>query len=178
MPRPKAPAQAAGRKFISQNTVKRKAPESISDTDIESDSLSASSSDSEAETTRRSTATKDSGPSRVRAVKSRRNKRQKVEEEPPPESEYIEIDYIDQMKTRFAPKNGLAGDLPPLHDLDEIFQKITLHAAEKKLGDVTDCLGGRKLRVATMCSGTESPILALEMVISRESGNTPNVSTL
>jgi hypothetical protein len=163
MPPRKAP-QATGRKSMSHNTIKRKAPESSSDSDFDSDSPSVRSSDGEADVARRTAA----GPSSVRVVKTRRNKKQKVEEPPLPESEYIEIDYIDQMKTRFAPKNGLAGDLPPLHDLDEIFQQITLHAVGQKLGDVIDCLDGRKLRVATMCSGTESPILALEMVISRK----------
>lgn len=180
MASPKAPTQATGQEATSQNMSKRKAPEPNSDIDIESDSLgAASSSDGEAGEglAHHSTATtKTSGLSRFRAAKPRiNNKKQKVEEEPLPESEWIEIDYINQMITRFAPKNGLAGDLPPLHDLDQIFQKITLHAAEHKLGDFTDCLGGRKLRVATMCSGTESPILALEMVISRKSSNVPTV---
>jgi hypothetical protein len=34
----------------------------------------------------------------------------------------------------------------------------------ENLGGVVDQLNGRKLRVATMCSGTESPLLALRMI--------------
>ncbi|CRG84606.1 Cation-independent mannose-6-phosphate receptor [Talaromyces islandicus] len=161
MPRPKN-SQSAGRKSMTQRTSKRKACELITDTGLEPESPNASS-DGEADIVAHRT-TKGSGSS---APVKRSRKKQKVEEQPLPESEFIEIDYIDQMKTRFAPKNGLAGDLPPLHDLDEIFQQITMHAGEQKFGDFIDCLGGRELRVATMCSGTESPILALEMVISQ-----------
>jgi hypothetical protein len=54
------------------------------------------------------------------------------------------------------------GDLPPMSNLDTIFHDI--------LSRVPDALAAflgptkyRKLRVATMCSGTESPLLALNM---------------
>ena len=33
-----------------------------------------------------------------------------------------------------------------------------------EIKDLHNCLNGRSLRVATMCSGTESPILALDMI--------------
>lgn len=96
-------------------------------------------------------------------------KRQKVDA-PLTESEYTEIEYVNQMRQNFSPKNGLAGDLPPIHDLDQIFEQITLHAAQKNaFGEFIKSLNGRKLRVATVCSGTESPILALEMIVSSES---------
>jgi hypothetical protein len=88
---------------------------------------------------------------------------------PPPKSEYVEIEYVNQLRHNFSPKNGLAGDLPPIHDLKQIFEQITLHAVhEDGFMEFLKALKGRELRVATVCSGTESPILALEMVVSRE----------
>ena len=59
---------------------------------------------------------------------------------------------------------GLDLRLPPLHDLDDIFQDITDNAITFGFGEVLKHLNGSPLRVATMCSGTESPILALEMI--------------
>lgn len=86
-----------------------------------------------------------------------------------PESGFAEIDYVNQLRHNFSPKNGLAGDLPPIHDLKQIFEKITLHAVhEHGFKEFLRSLNGRELRVATVCSGTESPILALEMIVSRE----------
>lgn len=97
-------------------------------------------------------------------------KRQKIEQSaPPPESEFVEIEYVNQLRHNFSPKNGLAGDLPPIHDLKKIFEQITLHAVQKDgFKEFLNTLNGRELRVATVCSGTESPILALEMVVSGE----------
>lgn len=98
-------------------------------------------------------------------------KRQKVDA-PLTESEYTEIEYVNQMRQNFSPKNGLAGDLPPIHDLDQIFEQISLHAVQNNtFGEFIKSLNGRKLRVATVCSGTESPILALEMIVSSESSD-------
>lgn len=170
MTRPKG-GQASGRKSTAQNTAKRKASESSSDTDLESDSSSASSSDGEEADVVARRPTKASASSA--RVKKPARKKQKVEEEQLLESEFTEIAYIDQMKTKFAPKNGLAGDLPPLHNLDEIYQQIMMHAATEKFSEFLDCLGERELRVATMCSGTESPILALEMFIARKWATLP-----
>lgn len=91
---------------------------------------------------------------------------------PPFKSEYVEIEYVNQLRHNFSPKNGLAGDLPPIHDLKQIFEQITLHAVHKDgFREFLKVLKGRELRVATVCSGTESPILALEMVVSREFPN-------
>ena len=53
-------------------------------------------------------------------------------------------------------------DLPPLSDITDIFVDITRRIPE--LADVAKALKGRPLRVATMCSGTEAPILALKML--------------
>lgn len=59
---------------------------------------------------------------------------------------------------------GIDYTRPPIYDLKEIFDVITNRALENGLRSFLDHMGSRKLRVVTMCSGTESPILALEMV--------------
>lgn len=61
---------------------------------------------------------------------------------------------------------GLEENLPPLSDIPEIFHDLTANALSQGLQDATKHLAGRSLRVATMCSGTESPLLALELVRS------------
>ena len=62
------------------------------------------------------------------------------------------------------PRTQLATNLPPLYNLDDIYEDITSNALVLGLKTVLKHLGGRALRVATMCSGTESPLLAMEMV--------------
>lgn len=54
------------------------------------------------------------------------------------------------------------GDLPPISNLKDMFDDMV-----SRLPDVKGLFGSggyRKLRVATMCSGTESPLLALGMI--------------
>ena len=51
-----------------------------------------------------------------------------------------------------------------MHRLSDIYQDMTRRAMKLGFGDVVGHLGGRALRVVTVCSGTESPLLALEMV--------------
>lgn len=58
---------------------------------------------------------------------------------------------------------GLDTRLPPLSTVDEIFKDMTAKALELGLKEVLETTK-QPLRVATMCSGTESPLLALEMV--------------
>lgn len=53
-------------------------------------------------------------------------------------------------------------DLPPIYDIPTIFSDIVKRIP--KIKDVAVHIAGRKLRVATMCSGTESPLLALELI--------------
>ena len=53
-------------------------------------------------------------------------------------------------------------DLPPIHDIPAIFSDLVSRVPEIK--DVAEHLKGRKMRVATMCSGTESPLLALNLI--------------
>jgi hypothetical protein len=61
---------------------------------------------------------------------------------------------------------GIDYTRPPIHDLKEIFDAITNRALENGLRSFLDHMGPRRLRVVTMCSGTESPILALEMIVN------------
>jgi site-specific DNA-cytosine methylase len=75
-----------------------------------------------------------------------------------------EIDFVKNMLDKHVYKTGLDGSLPPMDNLEEIFVDISKKAVKNGLQDVIKHLGSRKLRVVTMCSGTESPILALEMV--------------
>lgn len=53
-------------------------------------------------------------------------------------------------------------DLPPIHEIPKIFDDMVSHIPQIK--DVAQHIAPRKLRVATMCSGTESPLLALELI--------------
>lgn len=59
---------------------------------------------------------------------------------------------------------GLESSLPPLSAVNDIFLAITERALSLGFSTAVDHLKSRPLRVATMCSGTESPLLALEMV--------------
>lgn len=54
------------------------------------------------------------------------------------------------------------GDLPPISDLQQMFDDIISRAPE--VTSLFGATGSRKLRVATMCSGTESPLLALGLM--------------
>jgi hypothetical protein len=58
----------------------------------------------------------------------------------------------------------LASDLPPLHTLTDIFADMASNALKMGFEHVLSRLGSRPLRVATMCSGTEAPLLALELI--------------
>ncbi|EJD08575.1 uncharacterized protein FOMMEDRAFT_102039 [Fomitiporia mediterranea MF3/22] len=52
--------------------------------------------------------------------------------------------------------------LPPLSDVPSIFNDLVSRIPE--IAKVADHTKGRRIRVATMCSGTESPLLALELI--------------
>lgn len=53
-------------------------------------------------------------------------------------------------------------DLPPLTNISEIFKDLVNHIPQ--FIDFAKRFKGKKIRVATMCSGTESPLLALEQI--------------
>jgi len=59
---------------------------------------------------------------------------------------------------------GIDLNLPPIHKLEDIFEDIARRASGLGFDTASKYLEGRTIRVATMCSGTESPILALEML--------------
>jgi len=52
---------------------------------------------------------------------------------------------------------------PPLIKLEDIFQDITERAMKHGFDQVVEALKGKVLKVGTLCSGTESPILALQL---------------
>ena len=57
-------------------------------------------------------------------------------------------------------KNGLHNHLTPIHNTEDIIADMVGKSIDG-LQKVIDYLNGRKLRVATLCSGTESPVLFL-----------------
>jgi chemotaxis protein histidine kinase CheA len=68
----------------------------------------------------------------------------------------------DSPITKQQSGKSIAYDLPPMHDLPTIFSDLVGHIPQIK--KVAERIQGRKLRVATMCSGTESPLLALDLI--------------
>lgn len=57
---------------------------------------------------------------------------------------------------------GIAMDLPPIHEVPAMFSDLVSRIPELK--GVAKRISRRPLRVATMCSGTESPLLALSLI--------------
>jgi hypothetical protein len=64
--------------------------------------------------------------------------------------------------------HGLDLTLPPIHNLQEIFEDMVLNglhdSKSHQLPAFLEHIQGRQLRVGTMCSGTECPVLALELI--------------
>lgn len=80
-----------------------------------------------------------------------------------------EEDDVDADVDASAKKTGRAAilspdesDLAPMNSIPAMFSDLVSRIPEIK--DVAEHVNGRKLRVATMCSGTESPLLALELI--------------
>ena len=89
---------------------------------------------------------------------------------PPDPTEYGLPDDIPEV-VRSLPYTGkrstralLARGLPPMSSLDDIYDDMTERAMDLGFDKVLRHLGEKPLRVVTVCSGTESPLLALEMV--------------
>jgi hypothetical protein len=72
--------------------------------------------------------------------------------------------YSGPMRAR----TQLALSLPPLYKLSDIYKSLADKAIDLGLDQVLEHLGERPLRVVTVCSGTEAPLLALEMVKDSE----------
>nr|XP_019014690.1 DNA repair protein Rad8 [Kwoniella pini CBS 10737]OCF53471.1 DNA repair protein Rad8 [Kwoniella pini CBS 10737] len=66
-----------------------------------------------------------------------------------------------KLEIRHAIKN-MSEDLPPMNDIEIMFDHLVSRMPD--IVQLVKRLNGRKLRVATMCSGTESPLLALNMI--------------
>ena len=64
-----------------------------------------------------------------------------------------------QVNSKLPPDQS---NLPPINDIPTIFADLVGHIPLIK--PVVERVQGRKLRVATMCSGTESPLLALDLI--------------
>lgn len=77
---------------------------------------------------------------------------------------HVHQDYVDSYKYKMLP--GV--NLPPISRNSDIFQDLTNKAMTNNFGAVIKHLNGHKLRVATMCSGTESPILALDLIVDSQ----------
>lgn len=83
-----------------------------------------------------------------------------------PEEEEEEEEEEQQTTTRTSKKGSWIppdeSDLPPITTVPEMFDDLVKNA--KGIAQVAKHVQGRKLRVATMCSGTESPLLALGLI--------------
>jgi len=74
-----------------------------------------------------------------------------------------EISTVTKVK-RKPPKRWLDEAIPPLSDLNDIYAHMANNATKHGILDFLTALGQGTIVVATMCSGTESPILALELL--------------
>ncbi|KAF7770424.1 hypothetical protein Agabi119p4_6398 [Agaricus bisporus var. burnettii] len=80
-----------------------------------------------------------------------------------------ELEMEDEVITTTAKKGGKlsafdldSSELPPINEIPAIFSDLVSRIP--KIKSVVEHVQGRKLRIATMCSGTESPLLALELI--------------
>lgn len=69
---------------------------------------------------------------------------------------------------KLVPFNGLNKNLKPLCKIDDIFDDLTWNATKNGFEDFLAKIGSQKLKVSTLCSGTESPLLALQMIQESE----------
>lgn len=108
-------------------------------------------------------------PSGQKAITSfmKRDKKAKDNDDPAVESPHASADEEEFEDDTPAKADSKAispdlSDLPPIHEIPAIFDDLVSRIP--KIKDVAQRVEGRKLRVATMCSGTESPLLALELI--------------
>lgn len=71
----------------------------------------------------------------------------------------VEADASNKKDGKIAPDDSSD---PPISDIPAIFSDIVRRIPE--IVDIAKHVKGRKLRVATMCSGTESPLLAFGLI--------------
>jgi hypothetical protein len=70
----------------------------------------------------------------------------------------------------FEYRIGINETFAPISDIQQIFDDMTSKARELGLDQALEHLNGRELRLATMCSGTESPLLAMQLAAIGEFG--------
>ncbi|KAF1848463.1 uncharacterized protein K460DRAFT_308788 [Cucurbitaria berberidis CBS 394.84] len=70
---------------------------------------------------------------------------------------------------------GIDLNLPPINNINDVFADMTARAVELGLCEALKNLKGQVINVATMCSGTESPLIALELLSKalEQTGNSP-----
>ena len=68
---------------------------------------------------------------------------------------------------------GIDRSLPPITNVEEAFQDLVQNKP-KPASDELAVAGGFKIRVATMCSGTDAPIFALELINKAFTTSNPN----
>lgn len=74
-------------------------------------------------------------------------------------------DIPEFVRSQVDEKNRyLALNLPPMYSLEEIYSDFAAKAMSLGFEEVLKHIGDRPLRVGTVCSGTESPIMAMELL--------------
>ena len=85
-----------------------------------------------------------------------------AEEEEDEEDNNMNVDVPDSSRPIDKKAAPSQSHLPPISDIPAIFTDLVAHVPD--IARVAARIKGRPLRVATMCSGTESPLLALELI--------------
>lgn len=99
---------------------------------------------------------------------SKKGKKRAKDEDADADEEDVDTDDDDEPsrgksgKSRASALAPDASDLPPIHSIPAMFADLVSRIP--KIKGVVEHVAGRKLRVATMCSGTESPLLALDLI--------------
>ncbi|KAL2052512.1 hypothetical protein ABVK25_007072 [Lepraria finkii] len=91
-----------------------------------------------------------------------KNKSKNTKKEKKDDDDHHHDDASENEFFTFTP--GIDQSLPALSDIQDIFNDITSRAYESGFNEAVDLLDGRVINVATICSGTESPLLALDMI--------------
>ncbi|KAG0709412.1 hypothetical protein DFH29DRAFT_842204 [Suillus ampliporus] len=99
----------------------------------------------------------DGGKPQPKKAPRKKVKKEKVKDEEEEASD-------DDLPAQSAKTDGKieSSSLPPIHETPAMFRDLVSRLPGIK--DVAEHIKGRKLRVATMCSGTESPLLALDLI--------------
>ena len=115
------------------------------------------------------------GTSRSRSAWSRRQVVQDPDasgdlvESPNGESQVPEVEGSKATSKRLAgQREGINERAPPLSNPSDIFEDLLERALQQGFRGPLAFLAGRKVKIATMCSGTESPILACRLIADGE----------